>query len=130
VQEKTFHKRLPVSTFSIKSPLQGLWSWLLKGFSKLVSNFKGARYKNLEFEFFHQQRNKKLEKQSAHVQKVPIYYYKPSKKCSSRATISLSLMKIKWYTRDLKSQGMQTKEKIRLMVIKSTSSQLLHISGS
>jgi hypothetical protein len=36
-----------------------------------------------------------MQKQSVHVQNVPIYYYKPSKKYSSRDTISLSLMKNK-----------------------------------
>jgi hypothetical protein len=31
---------------------------LMEGFSKLVNNFKGARY-NFDFDFFHQQGNKK-----------------------------------------------------------------------
>ncbi len=46
--------------FSVsKSLLSGLWSGLLEGFSKLVSNFKGAKLK-LWVWFYHQQRNKKL----------------------------------------------------------------------
>jgi hypothetical protein len=39
-------------------------------------------------------RNKKLEKPSAHAQKVPVYYYKPSKKSSSCDTIPLNVIKL------------------------------------
>jgi hypothetical protein len=61
----------------------------LYGFSKFVSNFKGASY-NFEFDYFINQYTKNGKKPSAHVQKVPISYYKPSKKYLSRGTIPLS----------------------------------------
>jgi hypothetical protein len=51
-----------------------------------------------EFDFFHQLRNKKIKKISAHVQKVlvPGLLYKPSKKYSSRDTIHLTTKQGLW----------------------------------
>jgi hypothetical protein len=51
------HRRLPVSISVSKSPLHGLWNGLLKVFSKLASNFKGAS-KNIEFYSFSKKKQK------------------------------------------------------------------------
>ncbi len=47
--------------------------------------------------FFPQLSNKKLYKKSAKVQKVPVYYYKPSKTNSSRDTIPVKEVLYKRY---------------------------------
>ncbi len=64
------HRRLPVSIVKSRR-FRVFW----------------ADYWKDEFDFFIQVRNKKLEKLSAHVQKVHIYHNKPSKKFSSRDKI-------------------------------------------
>jgi len=61
----------------------------MEGFSKLVSNFKGASL-NFECDFFYQVRNKKIVRTiSARAESTYIYYYKTSKIYSSHGTIPL-----------------------------------------
>jgi hypothetical protein len=59
---------------------------LLEGFSKLVCSKEQAKTLNLISSSTNEQ------KLSAHVQKVPIYCYNPSKKYSSRDKIPFTLI--------------------------------------
>jgi hypothetical protein len=45
------HRRFPVSVLRIKSHLKDLWQGLMKGFSKLISNFIEAS-KTFGFDFY------------------------------------------------------------------------------
>ncbi len=81
------HRRLPVITFIVKiaalGPLKRVTGYWLK-ISKLQAQ-------TLSF-IFYSTKQQDLKKLSVHVQKVSIYYYKPSKKYSSRDTILLTYM--------------------------------------
>jgi hypothetical protein len=88
------HYPLPLSIFSVKiSDLRSL-KRVTRSIFKISSHFKGASY-NIEFDFFiHLE--KKIVKETAHVQKVPIYNYRLLNKFPSRDTILLNAEKVQY----------------------------------
>jgi hypothetical protein len=75
--------------FSVpKNPTFGPLKRVPGRISKLGSNSKGASY--FEFDFSSTKKQKIVKKPSARVQRVLIYYFKPSKNYSSRDTFTLN----------------------------------------